>query len=50
MTENSLPDNMVEIEQEEGSDMSCGFGQGVVAHGIYTKNSDEPVFNYEGGK
>ncbi|MGH1336753.1 MAG: hypothetical protein ACRBFS_11560 [Aureispira sp.] len=41
-------DNKVEIQQEEGSDMSCGFGQGVVARGIYTKNSDQPVFNYEG--
>lgn len=37
-------DNMVEIEQEAGTDMSCGFGQGVMARGIYTKTDDTPVF------
>ncbi|MFK7799432.1 MAG: fimbrillin family protein [Aureispira sp.] len=37
-------DNMIEIEQAKGTDMSCGFGQGVVARGIYTKINDTPVF------
>lgn len=40
-------DNMVEIEQAKGTDMSCGFGQGVVARGIYTKINDTPVFELE---
>lgn len=43
-------DGMVEIEQEQGVDMSCGFGQGVVARGIYTKKNDTPIFQYEGGR
>lgn len=43
-------DGMVEIEQELGADMSCGFGQGVVARGIYTKKNDTPMFQYEGGR
>jgi hypothetical protein len=40
-------DNMVEIEQEAGSDMSCGFGQGVMARGIYTKTDDTPIFQFD---
>lgn len=43
-------DNMIELKQKQGADMSCGFGQGVIAHGIYTKKNDSPVFRYEGGQ
>lgn len=37
------------VEQVEGSDIECGFGQGVVAFGTYKKDDDKAVFLYEGG-
>jgi hypothetical protein len=40
----------VELNQEQGSDMSCGFGQGVVATGIYNKKNSSAIFRYEGGR
>lgn len=43
-------EDMVELEQEMGKDVTCGFGQGVVARGIYTKKNDTPIFRYEGGR
>lgn len=42
-------DNSVEIKQVSGNDFECGFGQGVVAQGTYTKDKDEAIFKYEGG-
>lgn len=41
--------NQVTVEQVNGSDFACGFGQGVAAHGVYTKQGDEAIFRYEGG-
>ncbi|BDS09976.1 hypothetical protein [Aureispira anguillae] len=41
--------NTITISQEKGSEFSCGFGQGVVARGVYTKQKEEAVFKYEGG-
>lgn len=42
-------DNSIEIKQNEGSPFSCGFGNRVFANGLYTKQKDEAVFQYEGG-
>ncbi len=45
-----LVEGAVELTQEQGSDMSCGFGQGVVADGIYNKKNNKVLFQYEGGR
>lgn len=39
----------VDVKQVSGNDFECGFGQGVVAQGTYTKDKDEAIFKYEGG-
>ena len=38
------------VDQEQGSDMSCGFGQGVIADGTFDKQNSSPIFRYEGGR
>lgn len=45
----TFANNTITIEQEKGSEFSCGFGQGVVARGVYNKQQDQAVFKYEGG-
>ncbi|CAA6811444.1 MAG: Unknown protein [uncultured Aureispira sp.] len=42
-------DKTILIKQNEGSSFSCGFGNRVFANGLYTKQKDEAVFEYEGG-
>jgi len=38
------------VKQVSGTEFVCGFGKGVYANGTYTKQSDEGIFKYEGGK
>jgi hypothetical protein len=42
-------DNSILIKQNEGSSFSCGFGNRVFANGLFAKQKDEAIFNYEGG-
>jgi hypothetical protein len=42
-------DNTIEIKQNEGSSFACGFGNRIFANGLYNKQKDEAVFEYEGG-
>ena len=37
----------VVVDQEQGSDMACGFGHAVYAHGTYKKINDQPTFRYK---
>lgn len=45
----TFKNNAINVIQEKGSDFSCGFGQGVIASGFYTKEKEEAIFKYEGG-
>jgi len=42
-------DNSIQLKQDEGSSFSCGFGNRVFANGVYAKQKDEAIFQYEGG-
>lgn len=42
-------DKTILIDQKEGSPFSCGFGNRVFANGLYTKQKEEAIFQYEGG-
>lgn len=41
--------NEVHVEQVTGGDFQCGFGQGVMAFGVFKKQKEEAIFKYEGG-
>lgn len=41
--------DQVGVEQKQGSDMACGFGQGVIANGTFKKTSEEAIFRHEEG-
>jgi hypothetical protein len=38
------------VKQVTGTEFICGLGTGVYPNGTYTKQSDEAIFKYEGGK
>lgn len=44
----TFQENQLMIEQL-GGDVYCGFGNGVIANGIYKKDKAEAIFQYEGG-
>lgn len=39
----------VKVDQVDGNDFDCGFGQGVMAFGTYKRRKNEAIFKYEGG-
>ncbi len=43
----TMGENTITVRQEQGTDIDCGFGAGVMADGVFNKTSNEPVFKYE---
>lgn len=41
-------EDQVVIDQEQGSPVECGFGNGVLASGTYVKQNNKPIFREEG--
>lgn len=40
-------EDQVVVDQEQGSPVECGFGNGVLASGTYAKQDDKPIFRKE---